>query len=335
MVELVLATAAALLATGIAYQAIAVRADRRKLVSPQRLIAIDGDARLHVRCAGAGAPATSLSWSRVQPLVARFTHTCSYDRGGLGWSDLPRGAVSAAGHARQLAGLIRGLALPRPFVLVGHSYGSFVVLAFAAAHPGDVAGVVLVDPIWSSEFAEPSTETRRRLRGGVFLSYVGSLLARVGFVRLSLRLLTSGAPGAARRISWLFGQEAASLLSRLVGEVQKLPPETWPAVAAIWSQPKCFIAMARHLRGLPASAREIAACGSLGRIPLTVVTGGRQPAAAQAEQAKIAALSQHGRQVVAPHSAHWIHLDEPDVVVNAIRDLVERQRARPLDRRTR
>lgn len=333
MLELAAAAIVLLLVAAAIAQARAARADRRRLAPDDRLVAIAPGVRLHVRCAGAGGPvvlldagiaATSLSWSRVQPLVAEFARVCSYDRAGLGWSDPAPGTISAAAQARHLSALVTTHALPPPYVLVGHSYGSFVVLAFAAAHPSLVAGIVLVDPVWPGLFVEPSDETRRRLRGAVVLSYVGAVLARIGFVRLSLRLLTGGAPRAARGVSRLFGSEASAVLSRLVGEVQKLPPEAWPSVAAIWSQPKCFVAMARHFRGLAASAREVAACGTLGDIPLTVVTGGLQPDDVRAAQLAIATLSRAGRQIVAPRSAHWVHLDEPEIVASAIRDLVER-----------
>jgi pimeloyl-ACP methyl ester carboxylesterase len=188
--------------------------------------------------------------------------------------------------------------------------------------------MVLVDPIYPSEWAQPDREHQRRLRGGVFLSHVGGLLARVGFVRVGLRLLTGGAPGAARRVSRLFGAEAAGVLSRLVGEVQKLPAETWPAVQTLWSQPKCFAAMAAHLAALPESARQVAAASDLRDIPLVVITAGHQPDECRVEHERIAALSSRGRQIVVEGSGHWVHLDHPAVVAGAISEVVQVARAR-------
>jgi pimeloyl-ACP methyl ester carboxylesterase len=62
--------------------------------------------------------------------------------------------------------------------------------------------------------------------------------------------------------------------------------------------------------------------------PLIVITAASQPAAARAEHARLAALSTEGRQVISQHAGHWVHLDEPDLVVGAIRQIVETWRGR-------
>jgi pimeloyl-ACP methyl ester carboxylesterase len=322
---------AALPVLGAAYQLSAQRRDRRRLAPAGQLVPLGNGRRLHAHCSGTGSPtvilesgiaASSLSWTVVHARVAAFATVCSYDRVGLGWSDDQPTRLTASGHAEMLHTLLGVLRVAPPYVLVGHSYGSFVVRAYARRYPRDVAGLVLVDPIYATEWAEPSPELQRRLRGGIALSHLGRALAAVGFVRLALKLLTGGAPGAARRIAGAFGSEAAGLLRRLVGEVQKLPADTWPAVQALWSQPKCFAAMARHLAMLPASARELADQTDLGDMPLVVLTGGRQSAACQAEQRRLAALSSRGRQVVVPESGHWVQLDNADLVIHAIHDVI-------------
>jgi pimeloyl-ACP methyl ester carboxylesterase len=323
------------LLSGAAYQIAAGAQDRRRHPPTGQLVTLRNGRRIHARCTGVGTPsvvleagiaASSLSWSLVQPRVAAFTRVCSYDRVGLGWSDPVKPPRSLAAHVETLRELLRALELQPPYVLVGHSYGSFVVREYAHRHPREVAGLVFVDPIYPSEWMEPTPELRRRLRGGVLLSHVGSWLARVGLVRMSLKLLTGGAPGAARRVSRAFGSEAASVLGRLVGEVQKLPPETWPFVQAHWSQSKCFSAMARHLSALPDNAAELADRGDLGDIPVLVVTGGHQPDANRIEQHRLANLSTCGRQIIAEGTGHWIHLDNPALVADAIRELVSRSR---------
>jgi pimeloyl-ACP methyl ester carboxylesterase len=338
-----------LAASGAGYQLIGRVRDVARLPPPGRLVDVGNGRRLHLHCMGAGQPdvkpdtvaradvepavifdagiaASSLSWSRVQPAVAAFAQACSYDRPGLAWSDAIPGPLTAARLAHLLHALVAAAAIPPPFVLVAHSFGTFVVRAFAHAYPTDVAGLVLVDPIYPSEWIDMTAAGRRRLRGGACLSRVGAALAAVGFVRLCLTLLVAGSTAVPGRVSRTFGSEAATTLRRLVGEVQKLPPELWPAVAAHWSRPKCFVAMARHLSGLPRSAREIAATGSLGAMPLVVITAASQPPAVREEHARIARLSSRGRHVIAGAGGHWIHLDQPDVVVRAIRDVIEMAR---------
>lgn len=320
---------------GALYQALAARADRRLCPPAGRLVDIGDGSRLHAYCTGAGRPpvifeagmaASSLSWSLVQPRVAAFARTCSYDRPGLGWSEPGAISPSARANAETLHRLLRALDVPVPAVFVGHSYGTFVIREYARRYREAVAGMVLVDPIYPSEWAQPDRNRQRQLRGGVFLAHIGRVLARIGFVRICLRLLTGGAPGAARRASRLFGAEAAGVLSRLVGEVQKLPPDIWPAVQMLWSQPKCFAAMAEHLAALPESARQVAESADLGDIPLIVITAGRQPAACRAEHERIAALSSRGSQIVAEGAGHWVHLDHPALVADAIHDVVKAAR---------
>ena len=330
MFTLLVAAAVALAFAGWLYQRLGSAADERRFAESTNLVELPGGGRVQVCATGAGTPAvvleagisaTSLSWSLVQPRVAEFTRVCSYDRAGLGRSDPATEAVSAMANAKRLRAMLHAARIAPPYVLVGHSYGTFVIRAFAHDHPDEVAGLVMVDPIDAAEWADPSMELRRRLRGGIFLSRVGAALATVGFVRLMLASLTGGAPGAAGLAARLFGSAAARTLDGLVGEVQKLPPDTWPIVQACWSQPKCFRAMADHFAGLPASAREVGH-RSLGHIPTIVISGARGWAAHSGNHERLADLSTRGQVIVARHSGHWVQLDEPLVVVDAIRRIL-------------
>ena len=319
----------ALVLAGIIYQSAGARADAARIPPPGRLIDV-GRGRLHVHEQGSGRPvvifeagisASSLSWGRVAPQVAGFAKACCYDRSGLAWSDRTHAPVSARSLAAELDVLLSAAAIDTPVVIVAHSFGTFVARAFAHDFRQKTAGIVLVDPIYPAEFLKMSAAERRRLQGGVFLSRVGAALASVGVVRWCLNRLLSGSTGAPRRISRFFGSEAASLMSRLVRQVQKLPQESWPAMRAHWSRPKSFLAMADHLSSLPRSAAEIEATGPLGDLPLVVITAGSQPPVVRAEHARIAALSTRGSHVIAEGAGHWILIDQPEIVVKAIQEL--------------
>ena len=88
-----------------------------------------------------------------------------------------------------------------------------MVRAYAALHPERVAGLVFVDP--PTDWLTVTPRRVRLLRGGIFFSKLGALLARLGVVRASLNLLTGGAPGAPRRFVKVFGPTAAHTLERL------------------------------------------------------------------------------------------------------------------------
>src|SRR2546422_5940736 len=137
VIALLLAGAA--LAAGALYQIVGARRSARRCAPPGRIVDVNGQ-RLHVVCAGSGSPvvvfesgiaASSLSWTRVLPGVATFTRACAYDRAGLAWSDPPRSPRTLARIIGELHALLANAAVPGPFVFVGHSFGAFLVCAYA------------------------------------------------------------------------------------------------------------------------------------------------------------------------------------------------------------
>ena len=331
---IVLSVAAAALA-GIIYQAVGSARDRRRYGAPGDLGDVGGH-RLHFRCEGTGAPAvvleagiaaSSLTWSRVQPRIAQFARVCSYDRAGLAWSEPASTPRSMPALVNELRTLLERTGEPPPYVLVGHSFGGLIIRAFARAYPGDIAGLVFVDPLHPEEWCDPSPQQRQMLRGGIFLSKLGALLARLGVVRGCLTLLSGGSPAVPQRFSRLLGRRATALLERMVAEVQKLPAEVLPAVQAHWSHPKAFRGMWQHLVSMPECCATFAdGPDTFGNIPIVVLSAGaRDPRWRDADR-RLANASSNGCHIISPQSGHWVHLDEPQLVIDAIHDVIRRYR---------
>jgi len=322
--------------SGFLYQAAGSARDQRKFPPPGRQVDIGGR-RWHLVDAGQGSPtvifesgiaASSLNWTAIEAEVARFTRACAYDRAWLGWSDpspAPRVAVQLVD---ELHALLARAQILGPFVLVGHSFGGLLVQAYAVVHPDQVAGLVLIDPLPASEWAHVSGDRLRILRWGMRLSRRGALLARLGVIRMSLALLSGGGRRIPKLVARLTSGRAETTLSRLVGEVQKMPPEVWPMVQAHWCQPQAFIGMAEYFKALPESAEQAAALGDLPRIPVTILSAGNSTPGQLAERDAIASQSPRGKHVIVSNSGHWIHLDQPEVVLEAIRAMVEVVRLR-------
>ncbi len=111
-----------------------------------------GGRRLHCAVYGSGGPTVVLVsgfqapqayWNPVVPGIAEIATVVTYDRPGYGQSE--RGDLPV--HGRQTAAdlhvLLDKLGVPKPYLLVGHSYGGRIVRLFAASYPADTAGLVL------------------------------------------------------------------------------------------------------------------------------------------------------------------------------------------------
>lgn len=85
-------------------------------------------------------------WRNVAPAIAKSNKVLTYSRAGHGRSEARPGTPSLDSRTDQLEQLIAAAGLPPPFILVGHSYGGFLIRSYAARHPRHVAGMVFVDP---------------------------------------------------------------------------------------------------------------------------------------------------------------------------------------------
>jgi len=142
-----------LAAVGASYQSLSAARDRHAHPMPGQLVDIGGY-RMHIHCTGQGTPTVILdsglgdsyiSWHKVQPQIAQFTHVCSYDRAGLGYSDSSPRHRASKDIAEELYTLLHNAGIPPPYILVGHSMGGYDVRLYASLYRNEVVGMVLVD----------------------------------------------------------------------------------------------------------------------------------------------------------------------------------------------
>ncbi|KRD45049.1 hypothetical protein ASE38_13690 [Cellulomonas sp. Root930] len=143
----------ALVSLGGLVQTVRVTSDSASMPMPGRSVDIGGRT-LHLHCSGTGAPTVVLegglgemssSWSGIADDVSVTSRVCAYDRAGQGWSDDTESSRDALGIAADLHALLERSGEPGPYVLVGHSSGGLYAMTYAAEHPDDVAGMVLLD----------------------------------------------------------------------------------------------------------------------------------------------------------------------------------------------
>ena len=328
-----IALALLLIAAAMVYQRAGTARDAKRFPPPGRLVPMNGagSARLHLLQMGesgpavildAGIGASSLSWRIVQTRAAQFARVYAYDRAGFGWSDAPRreqGPRIASRLAEELRAALHASDVRGPYILVGHSFGGFVARVYAERWPVEVAGLVMVDAPTAAEWAQPDPGRRRQHLGGALFARLGGRLARVGVVRFCLNRFSRGARALPVTVTRAFGQGALDLVTRMVSQVMKYPAELRPVAQAHWSRPAPFFSLAEHLQFLPESAREVASCGSLGDLPLVVMTAANPSAERAAAQDAMACQSSRGRHVIAREGGHWLLLDQPEMVVEEIR----------------
>lgn len=152
----------------------AIAAPGAEFAAPHRLVDIGGR-RLNLYCSGSGSPTVVFEspsggagwdWWAVQPKVAAKTRACVYDRAGYGFSDPSPRAADAANAADDLQSLLKAAGIAPPYVLVGNSFGGAAVQLFAWSHPGDVQGLVLVEPMHEDEFDRMDALTHGRFSDG-------------------------------------------------------------------------------------------------------------------------------------------------------------------------
>ena len=303
--------------TGALYQTVYAARDRAANPMPGQLVDIGGY-RLHIYCAGQGSPTvifdaglgdSYMSWRKVQPQIARLTKVCSYDRAGLGYSDSSPRARTSKTIAEELHMLLRSAAIPAPYVLVGHSMGGFDVRLYASAYRGDVAGLVLVD--------SSHPEQQKRLPAAV-----NDLDA--GWVR-EQEFFELAMPFGIPRVLGFCGEDA---------EVRAAECNFHSVRESV-----------KELKSVSESAAQAATAGSLGDIPLAVLSSDPdrpqldlpedlvKPTndAWQQLQNELAQLSTRSTHTIVRNSGHYIQLDQPEAVIEAIKKVVKQVReAQPI-----
>lgn len=319
---------AALLAAGFLYQCIGASRDKRRFTSPGRWVDIAPRRRLYVVEKGEGGPAvlfeagiaaTNLNWHHIQEHVSHFTATASYDRSGLGWSSPCRTVRTPGNIAVELHAMLQSAGIKPPYILVGHSFGGLIMRRYAATYPEDVAGVLLIDPMRCEEWPPLNPAKQSMVNRGKRLSGFAIPIARFGLARLAVTSLLWRSGKLSGQLAGAAGAGGRHVLQRVTEEVGKMPREVWPIVAAHWSRPGYYAGMRSHVEAVPETVREMQNADPIREIPVVVLTPGKSTPLSRQCLAKI---GDNVRQVIATASAHWIHLDEPELVVDSIREMV-------------
>jgi pimeloyl-ACP methyl ester carboxylesterase len=296
----------ALCAVGGGYQTIREALDRRTYVAPGQLVDVGGH-RLHLHCAGSGAPTVVLEsglgetgayWGWISSALAADTKVCVYDRAGRGWSDPASAEQDGLAATTDLRTLLDRAHVPGPFVFVGHSSGAVHVRIFAGRYPDQVAGVVLLDGQPPEAFE--------------------GLPAYPAFY------------GAFRRISALLPSVARFGVGRLVPPDRALPEPARDIRHLHHASPRLYRSLRDEFAELPTSLAQARSFQNLGDRPLVVVTATRDALAGWLPlQARLARLSTNSSHRLVPYTHEALVTDRTaaEASTQAIRDVVHAARS--------
>jgi len=298
----------AIVAAGVAYNALSLRHYRKLAGVPGKLYNVDGYA-MHLYCTGQGVPTIVLDtglgddftiWAKVQPELSKVTRVCAYDRAGFGWSETRPGVRDANAIAAQLHQLLAVADVQRPFIFMGHSIAGLHLRSYAAQYPADLAGLIFVDgatPLQDDrvphELVMIQDEQRKEMPWQ-------KLLMTLGWYRAK-GLCTDVPAGFERDSLWIKADSCV---------------------------PSQMTAVERELDAERASGEETVHAGPFGSLPIlifsrdpAVLAPNWPPAVSKANavvwnqmQEEAKGLSSQSRRIIAKGSDHYVHIDRPDLI---------------------
>jgi pimeloyl-ACP methyl ester carboxylesterase len=262
-------------------------------VAPQPLgTLVDvGGYRVHLYCVGSGNPTVvitgagySFDWGLVQPEVAKLARVCAYDHSGVAWSE-PGPTDTCSLRVGEIHSALKNAGILGPYVLVGHSLGALVSRLYASTYETEVAGMVIVEHA------------------------TGSLLAK------------SKAPGDA------FPQGKLPTPVRkpdLNAGFEKLPERDYQLHVWANSQPGIPQIIDKNSQIATECSTQVDSAtknqaSPLSDKPLIAIS----VQATQLLHAQLLSLSSNSKQLIAVHTGHYVMVDRPDVVIGAIREVIE------------
>lgn len=302
---------------GVVYQTLATRSDQQNYPAPGKLVDVGGY-RLHIYCVGEnkennptvileqGAGGISAAWALVQQEIAKATRVCAYDRAGMGWSELSPKPRDAVYIATELHTLLHNAEIAGPYVLVGWSYGGLYVRMYAGKYPDEVVGMVLLDSSHPDQWSSTAAG-KAQYESNARIYKIAPWLARMGVMRLMGNLQPDSG----------------------------LPTPQSDALKASFAATKDWDAQSAEFLASPSTDDQVRNSGSLGNIPLFVLTATEHGTPPEQEQlwqgwqkdlALLSTNSVHQIVTGADHASFWLDPETAQTSVQAVLHVMEAAR---------
>jgi pimeloyl-ACP methyl ester carboxylesterase len=276
--------------------------------------------RLHYYKKGSGGPtivfetafdpAGHLQWYHIQQELPTSYTSVSYDRAGILWSERGKNSKSGKEMAKELHLLLEKANTPKPYILVGHSFGGTLVRFFVNQYPEDVEGVIFVD--------SQCPDDEKYLSPELF------------------KMVNQGLPGSFLKFANTFGP-ARLMFKGMFPNNKQYEYQNTIMPALLYKSADAVLEEQDQMRSIKNEASKIK---SFGNIPLYVLTATDEKrfdssikdlklntemlSAWNKMQKDFLLLSTESKQVLIPNSGHYINQEQPKVIETAINDMVNK-----------
>ena len=292
----------------------------KKILPPGKLFNINGK-KIHLYTKGKGSVTVILDHSLggiegyfLIDEIAKITKVCICDRPGYGWSEPSNNRCSQT-IVEELDLLFTTAKIEPPYILVGDSFGSYNMRLYAHKFPDKVKGMVLTDGLHEAAMLDMPLMVKAvkyLFISGFIMSVFGSML---GIVRL---------------------MGTIGLFELIKPELRQFNPKQRQRVKHSFYSHNHWLTMARELINLDRSGRQLKIANDLGNLPIISIKSKSffKPSIftiflplksinklRDKIHYNLSLLSDNYLEIPANNSSHFVWIDEPEIMIQAIRQL--------------
>ncbi len=311
-----------LIITTTIYQAIACYLENQK-PPPGKLFDVGGY-HLHLYTVGEANPTIIIEHSLggiegyfLVEKMAKFGRVCIYDRAGCGWSEHSPHPRNSNQMVEELDTLLTQAKINPPYILVGNSFGSYNVRLYAHRFPEKVIGMVFTDGLHETGMLKMPIQLQALklfFISGFIMSTFGSIL---GIIQLFRKL---------------------GIFELIKPELREFSQESRNYVKRSFCRSKHWITMCREMLNLDHSGNQVTIANQFGSMPIVSIKANSffkpslwsfliplKSANQLREQMHkdISNLSTNFVQLQANKSGHFVWIDEPDIIVDAVKIILD------------
>ena len=303
------------LIVGMIYEQYSRYSAKKNFVDNGTYVKVDGH-KMHYVKRGEGTPTVvfesgldfsgHMSWYKVQEEVSKFATTISYDRAGILRSEKSTKPRTCENIADELHILLENIKAKKPYVLVVHSLGGLIARCYAKKYADTLSGIVFVDASHPEQLERAPESIKAKMKSaGLPADWVIFLSYHTGLTRLSINSMLDVVLKDEKDKKILKAEINAYLIESNNGAIEE----------------------AKMLEQMTKASKGV----NFGDIPFTILSANREGknedervlskffGELQKESVNLSTKS----KLVIVESGHFIQLEKPEVVIDAIRNIVE------------